>query len=681
MIKMVFWNCNVIRAMKKNLRIFAAAIAAISAFTSCNKEIDNNLGNEAGIPFSITLDNSTKTGIDDAFHTKWVSGDAVNLFYAAANSETYTSAGKFTFSEGSVFTGTLPSSLEEGGYDWYASYPYNSKLKSPASAQTDDAYIYIGNKNGIAQKANDSKEHLSGTNCPLYAVLKGLDSSEEVSMTMKHISSVVEITVNNSSDKALEIKSVTFESDQDIVGSYYIDYSSGEAVCTASGANYVSSKALLAVTESSELAKGASAKFYIPIKAHTFTAAADKSIKITVNGYEKTIAPAKDLVFSAGKIKKIAFDYDNKEDAPVVEYEHAGTAEDPYSVTDALKFIETLYGATSETVYVKGIIAQIKSVSTQYGNADYYISDDGSTETEQLFVYRGKYLDNAKFTAADQIAVGDEVVITGKLKEYNGTKEFDQGNYIVSIKSKICAKPVITLEGAVASITCSTEGAKIYYTLDGTDPTDASQLYKEPVTLTDGQTIKAIAYCTGLAPSAVVSESYTAPTAGDKTLLFGAQYNNEKVSSYTDSWTVTCDGFTWNMANWNNNNNGNGEENVGTEKNPQTPWTFVKAGRKKDASVATIETADVIPSSIASVTMTFSALKNIDKINSFKLEVYEGETVAERVDGDCNSLKVGDYTFKILEPKANCKYKITFDIAIAGSNGIIQLDKVVYSGK
>ena len=662
--------------MKKNLRIFAAAIAAISAFTSCNKEIDNNLENEAGIPFRITLNNATKTSIDDAFHTTWVYGDAVNLFYAAANTTNYTSAGQFTYSEGDVFTGNLPSSLEEGGYDWYASYPHQSKLQSPASAQTDNAYTYIGNRKGISQKKNDSKEHLCGTNCPLYAVLKGLDSSEDVSMTMKHISSVVEITVTNSSNKALVVKTVKFESDQeDIVGSYYIDYSNGEAVCTKSGDKYVSNAALLTVEESSELAKGASAKFYIPIKAHTFTAdaAAKKSIKITVNGYEKTIVPEKNLVFSAGKIKKIAFDYDNKEDAPVVEYEHAGTKEDPYSVADALKFID--HGSTSETVYVKGIISQIKEVSTSFGNASYYISDNGSTETDQLLVYRGFYLDNAQFTSADQIAVGDEVVITGKLKVYNGTKEFDQGNYIVSIiKSKICAAPVITLDGAVASITCSTEGAKIYYTLDGTDPTEASLRYTEPVTLTDGQTIKAIAYCTGLTPSAVVSASYTAPTAGDKTLLFGAEYNNQKVGSYTNEWTVTCDGFTWNMTNWNNNNNGKGEVNTnGT-------WTFVRAGSKNAASVATIETADVIPSTIASVTMTIDALKETDKINSFYLEVYEGETVAETVKGDREKLDKGDYAFNISNPKANCKYKITFDIQKTGSNGIIQLSKVVYSG-
>lgn len=643
--------------MKKNLRIFAAAIAAISAFTSCNKEIDNNLGNEAGIPFSITLDNSTKTIIDDAFHTKWVSGDAVNLFYAAAGSETYNSAGRFTFREGSVFTGTLPSSLEEGGYDWYASYPYKSKLTSPASAKTDDAYIYIGNRNGISQKENDNKEHLSGENCPLYAVLKGLDSSEEVSMTMKHISSVVEITVTNSSDKALKVTSVTFESDEDIVGSYYIDYSSGEAKCEMSGKDYVSNVASLTVKEPSELAKGASAKFYIPIKAHT--AAAGNSIKITVNGYKKTNDLAKDLVFSAGKIKQIAFDYDNTEDIP-------GTEEDPYSVADALNLIKTLNGAESAPVCVKGIISKIEEVSTSYGNASYYISDDG-TETKQLYVYRGKYLKNEKFTAVDQIAEGDVVVITGKLKDSEGTEEFVSGNYIVSITNNTCAKPVITLNGDKASITCSTEGAKIYYTLDNTDPTDASQQYKEePVTLTNGQTIKAIAYCEGLKQSAVVSAKYVAPTAGDKTLLFGPDYNQTKINNYVSEWKVSCGGFTWTMNNWNNNNN---------------QWKFVRAGSKNAASVATIETADVIPSSIASVTMTIDALKETDKINSFYLEVYEGETVAETVKGDLNSLAVGKYAFNIANPKANCKYKITFDIQKTGSNGIIQLSEVVYSGK
>ena len=49
-------------------------------------------------------------------------------------------------------------------------------------------------------------------------------------------------------------------------------------------------------------------------------------------------------------------------------------------------------------------------------------------------VWRGKYLNNAKFTAADQIKVGQTVTVMGTLKEHNGTIEFDQGNYIISIK-------------------------------------------------------------------------------------------------------------------------------------------------------------------------------------------------------------------------------------------------------
>lgn len=115
-----------------------------------------------------------------------------------------------------------------------------------------------------------------------------------------------------------------------------------------------------------------------------------------------------------------------------ITYDHAGTAEDPYSVADVLKYISTLGTAIStEDVYVKGIISSISEVSTSYGNATYKIKDEG-VENEVL-VYRGKYLGGAKFTSASQIGVGDEVVVKGKVKSYNDTPEFDSGNSLVSI--------------------------------------------------------------------------------------------------------------------------------------------------------------------------------------------------------------------------------------------------------
>lgn len=104
-----------------------------------------------------------------------------------------------------------------------------------------------------------------------------------------------------------------------------------------------------------------------------------------------------------------------------------GTVDKPYTVAEA---ISAAQGGTGE-VYVKGVICKISSISTSYGNATYYISDDGSNNNS-LQIYRGYYLNKEKFSSEDQLQVGDEVIVVGKLKTYNGTPEMDSGNYILS---------------------------------------------------------------------------------------------------------------------------------------------------------------------------------------------------------------------------------------------------------
>ena len=120
----------------------------------------------------------------------------------------------------------------------------------------------------------------------------------------------------------------------------------------------------------------------------------------------------------------------------IIDPNKPGTITNPYTVAQALEFIETLGSATSDDVYVSGIISKIDEINLSYKNATYWISDDG-TESNQLEVFRGKYLNNSDFTSQDQIAIGDAVTIFGKLKKFqNTTPEFDQNNYIVAHTGK-----------------------------------------------------------------------------------------------------------------------------------------------------------------------------------------------------------------------------------------------------
>lgn len=65
------------------------------------------------------------------------------------------------------------------------------------------------------------------------------------------------------------------------------------------------------------------------------------------------------------------------------------------------------------------------------------------------------------------------------------------------------------------TIATATDGATIYYTLDGTDPTDASAEYTSAITVSTTTTVKAIAYAAELDPSHVATAVYTFPTIVD----------------------------------------------------------------------------------------------------------------------------------------------------------------------
>lgn len=99
-------------------------------------------------------------------------------------------------------------------------------------------------------------------------------------------------------------------------------------------------------------------------------------------------------------------------------------------------------------------------------------------------------------------------------KLYKSTWELCPADYSeLTYKAPLpsCATPVITVaEDGAVSIACETASATIHYTVGDSpaDPTEADAVFSA-VTLTDGQTIKAIAVAEGFKPSAVASKKYT----------------------------------------------------------------------------------------------------------------------------------------------------------------------------
>ena len=298
----------------KKISVFAGLMAAAAvSLTNCTVQ---DAPESAGRSFSIIADLGQTRTTNEGTSTLWAENDAVNVFHAAPGSSNYVSDGKFTVSEGAktscaTFTGETSADVASGAsFDWYALYPYNEKHTTPASSSSEGWYTYIGHSKGIDQPVYDDMSKLTGTHCPLYGKAEGVTGVPGIAF--KHLSSVIEFKVVNNTGGVLVVKSLDLEASEDIVGSYYIDFTGDEPVYVPSSDNYVNSKATVNITTPAELATGAAAKIYMPVKP--YTQSASKSFKVTVSGTVDGVSGeavvelnpvGAQAVFTAGKIKTV----------------------------------------------------------------------------------------------------------------------------------------------------------------------------------------------------------------------------------------------------------------------------------------------------------------------------------------------------------------------------------------
>lgn len=379
--------------MKQFFSYLGASLAAIAALVSCNKEIDAPVEDlKGGVPFEICASTAdTKTAID-GLATSWKANDAINLFHAEACTTTYISDGEFTISAENLatnkFKGTLDGELTAESYDWYAIYPYNKNISTPANTGTN-GWVTVGGTTQT-QEGNDSKAHLCNTVCPLYGVATGVASNVAPTVKMNHLASIIEVNVTNNSGKELTISNISFTGSEDIVGTYFINFVETPVAYKASNEKYVSNTASLSVSNGAPIANGSSAKFYIAVKP--FTATSTQTLKLSVNGYEKEISHSSDVTFTAGKIKKINFNYD---------YDPSKNVDATFDFTNSTEFSSQSINAPSsgDGVNIDGKTITKSDIGLSFAQGtSAYIRWWNANGTLELRTYVGNEL---SFTAPD----------------------------------------------------------------------------------------------------------------------------------------------------------------------------------------------------------------------------------------------------------------------------------------
>ena len=172
---------------------------------------------------------------------------------------------------------------------------------------------------------------------------------------------------------------------------------------------------------------------------------------------------------------------------------------------------------------------------------------------------------------------------------------------------------------------------------------------------------KFLRYSLSLVLAFVASVTF-AGTTPYKVLTFPDEGTEGKdINSYDKTWKAKIGEDVWTIENFNTYQ--------------WQGWKYIRCGRKKVASVASI-TSPAIDQPISNIVLTIDKITK-DKINSIKLQV--------ATDADCKNvteeisakIEDGDLIFEPTKSAANNYYKFIFDCQ-AGSNGLIQVSKIAY---
>ena len=141
----------------------------------------------------------------------------------------------------------------------------------------------------------------------------------------------------------------------------------------------------------------------------------------------------------------------------------------------------------------------------------YSAFDSGDPLTLSIYLDDNTYFEGTGYVSSfnidaspdDKISLSSEIAGSGAT-----TLTLSGGDSTVATPQIFPASGTVT-SGTKVTLACSTNGATIYYTTDGTTPSSSSTEYTAQITISATTTIKAIAIKDGMNDSSVISATYT----------------------------------------------------------------------------------------------------------------------------------------------------------------------------
>lgn len=247
------------------------------------------------------------------------------------------------------------------------------------------------------------------------------------------------------------------------------------------------------------------------VLAENNTVALFKPATAMVNGdYKLSVANIKDGSNNVIPSEEIPFEKTTDASAlaaPTVAYNTDGTI--------TITFAEGKTPVNSEEIVVKNGESVVNGILRETANVITFIPDVAFTAgtTYKVVVSDAIRTDSNEYLAA---SVEQNITTSGGSTPSNPGNPSGGGGGGISVAKPVASVTAGEVEiGTKVELSTTTKDAVIYYTTDGTEPTDKSTVYSEAIAINEDVTIKAIAI-KGKTKSSVLTVKYTVKKAEEK---------------------------------------------------------------------------------------------------------------------------------------------------------------------